>query len=176
MSSAELEKYIKPDSRFMPQAIEYAFEILEARGRVFSPEEVEKKNTLIAEKQNNTEVMIHPYHTKAANLIYLSGALAIANIIWTYESLTSAMAVFIVLITLSFIFGMGYLAGKGTDWVKYVLLVILGLGLFALPIMLMTLRSNPVLGVINITQTALQIWAVIVLFKVPKTVHDQSKA
>ena len=35
LSDIELEKYIKPESRFVPEAIEFAFDILKQRGRIF---------------------------------------------------------------------------------------------------------------------------------------------
>lgn len=41
LSDSELEKYLKEDNRFVPEAVKVAFEILEERGRAFS--EVEKK-------------------------------------------------------------------------------------------------------------------------------------
>jgi hypothetical protein len=41
--------------------------------------------------------------------------------------------------------------------------------LVAFPAMIMALQTDPVVGVLNIIQTALQIWAVVLLFKVPKT-------
>lgn len=171
MSSEELEKYIQPDSKFVPQAIECAFKILESRGKEFSPEEIEKRNSLIEIEKKKAEVIIHPNHTKASNLIYLSCALGIGNVIWTYESLNSVMAVFITVISIAFVFGLGYLAGIGTEWIKYVLLILLVLGVVALPAMIMALQTDPVVGILNIIQTALQIWAVVLLFKVPKTAN-----
>ncbi|ASK30257.1 hypothetical protein CEY12_09075 [Chryseobacterium sp. T16E-39] len=169
MSSQELEKYIKPDTKFVPQAIQYAFEILESRGKEFSPEEIERRNSLLIEKEK-TEPTIHANHIKAANLIYLSGALGVANVIWNYETINSGLAIFIAIITISFIFGIGYLAGKGTEWIKYLLMILLILGVVGFPSILITLKIDPVLGIINIIQTILQIWAAVLLFKVPKTV------
>ncbi|WP_312076196.1 hypothetical protein [Chryseobacterium sp.] len=39
LSDRELENYLKPETRFVPEAIEMAFEILEERGRIFSEDE-----------------------------------------------------------------------------------------------------------------------------------------
>ncbi|WBV58429.1 hypothetical protein PFY10_08205 [Chryseobacterium daecheongense] len=169
MSSQELEKYIKPDTKVVPQAILYAFDILESRGKEFSPEEIERKNSLITTEK--AEVIPHSNHMKAANLIYLSAALGVGNMIWTYESLSSGSAIFTAVVTIAIIFGIGYLAGKGTEWIKYVLLVLLILGILAIPIVIMNFLADPVLGIINVAQTILQIWAVVLLFKVPKTVE-----
>lgn len=44
LSDHELEQYIKPESRFVPQAILYAYEILQSRGR----------NSLITSKSIST--------------------------------------------------------------------------------------------------------------------------
>lgn len=168
MSSDELERYIKPESRFVPEAIKYAYEILESRGRTFSIEEKERINSLISSIKKDTEPIIHPNHAKAANLMYLAGALGIGNIIWSYESFNSGSSIIIAVITLVFIFGMGYLAGKGTDWVKYFLLVSFLIGLLGLPSILINLVHDPVLGILNIVQTILQIWVIVLLFKIPK--------
>ncbi|MFP7655772.1 hypothetical protein [Chryseobacterium proteolyticum] len=171
MSSQELEKYIKPDTKVVPQAILYAFDILESRGKEFSSEEIERKNSLMTTEKEKAEVIPHSNHMKAANLIYLSAALGVGNMIWTYESLSSGSAIFTAVVTITIIFGIGYLAGKGTEWIKYVLLVLLILGILAIPIVIMNFLADPVLGIINVVQTILQIWAVVLLFKVPKTVE-----
>ena len=78
------------------------------------------------------------------------------------------MKIFIALFSLAFVFGIGYLVGKGTEWIKYVLLVILILGLLGFPFIIANLKNEPVVGIINIVQTVLQIWALVLLFKIPK--------
>ena len=40
LSNKELENYLKIENRFVPEAVQMAFEILEERGRIFT--EVEK--------------------------------------------------------------------------------------------------------------------------------------
>ncbi|MGG5208497.1 hypothetical protein ACQWU4_06080 [Chryseobacterium sp. MIQD13] len=168
MSDRELEQYIKPESRFIPEAIKYASEILESRGRIFTPEEKERIHSTVSTIQKHNELIIHPNHIKAANLMYLSGALSIGNMIWIYESLNSPLSTTVAAATLAFIFGMGYLAGKGTEWVKYVLLITFLIGLTGLQSLYFNLLSDPVLGILNIIQTILQIWALVLLFKIPK--------
>ncbi|UWX60870.1 hypothetical protein N0B40_01065 [Chryseobacterium oranimense] len=168
MSDQELERYIKPESRFTPDAVKYASEILQSRGRVFSAEEKKWINSSISTTQSRKEIIIHPNHTKAANLMYLSGALSIGNMIWVYESLNSPSSIATAIAILAFIFGMGYLAGKGIDWVKYVLLITFLIGLIGIQSIYFNLLSDPVLGILNIAQTILQIWAIILLFQVPK--------
>ncbi|SEH48949.1 hypothetical protein [Epilithonimonas hominis] len=52
LSDRELENYLKPESRFVPKAIQKAFEILTERGRYFSDEEKENIQKLINKKEN----------------------------------------------------------------------------------------------------------------------------
>lgn len=51
LSDHALEKYILPQSRFVSEAIEYAFEILKERGRTFTETESEQILNLIHSKQ-----------------------------------------------------------------------------------------------------------------------------
>ena len=53
LSDIELEKYIKPESRFVPEAIEFAFEILKQRGRIFTETEIVQIASLIKTKKDN---------------------------------------------------------------------------------------------------------------------------
>jgi len=168
-SNQELEKYIAPDSKFVPEANLLAYEILKARGREFTTEEKERIISLNNEKaQKNTEIIIHPNYKKSADLIYISATLGIGNLIWTYDILNSGIKIFIAVISLAFIFGIGYLVSKGTEWIKYVLLILLILGLIGLPLIIINLKNEPIIGVINIVQTVLQIWALVLLFVIPK--------
>ncbi|MCT2561479.1 hypothetical protein [Chryseobacterium herbae] len=168
MSTQELEQYVKPESPFVPEAIKHAYEILQSRGKIFSPEEETRINSMVLKTQKEKEIIIHPNHTKAANIMYLSGVLSIASMIWAYEDFKTGLSIFIAVAILAFIFGMGYLAGKGAEWVKFVLLITFLIGLIGLPSIYFNFLSNPVLGVLSILQTILQVWAIVLLFKVPK--------
>lgn len=168
MSSLELEKYINPNSKFVPQAVQYAYEILLSRGRKFTDEEsalIASRTAVLGKKQ---EITIHPNHTKASNIMYLCGALGIAGFIWAYDPFNSGLSIFVGIATLSFIFGIGYLIGKGNEVAKYVLIVTFILGLFGFSSILKNLFVNPVLGIISIVQTILQIWVIILLVRIPK--------
>jgi len=52
LSNIELEKYIKPESRFVSDAIEIAYEILKSRGRTFTEIENEQIQNLIQTKKD----------------------------------------------------------------------------------------------------------------------------
>ncbi|UZJ64767.1 hypothetical protein OKW96_20945 [Sphingobacterium sp. KU25419] len=85
----ELEIYLQEDTRFVPQAIQFAYEIFKSRGRIFTPEEIEQK---------------------AANLIYTSAALSIVNIIISPYVNFSFLSIFFALIIVGMIFGIGYIS------------------------------------------------------------------
>lgn len=166
-SDQELIQYILPQSKFVDDAKIYAFEILTSRGYEFSPEEIERNQELINAQTERKNVIVHPNYKRSAELIYLSAALGIGNVIWQYETLDSGMKIFIVIVSLGFVFGIGYLISKGNEWIKYVLLVLFALGLISIIFVIANLANDPVSGIINITQTILQIWALVLLFKVP---------
>ncbi|MDP9957742.1 hypothetical protein J2X97_003414 [Epilithonimonas hungarica] len=167
-SNQELEKYIEAGNRFVPDANLYAYEILKNRGREFTDEETKRIMSLMNEKKKNEEVIIHPNHKKSADLVYISGTLGIGNLIWSYETLDSGMKMFIAFFTIAFVFGIGYFISKGTEWVKYFFLIILIFGLLGFPYIIANLKNEPVIGIINIVQTILQIWALVLLFKIAK--------
>lgn len=50
LSDSELEKYLKPESRFVPEAIQFAYEILKERGKQFSEIETNRIENLINSK------------------------------------------------------------------------------------------------------------------------------
>ncbi|WP_027379756.1 hypothetical protein [Chryseobacterium daeguense] len=167
MSSQELEKYIQPESRYTQEAMQYAYEILQSRGKEFSEEEKGRIQSLI-HSTKEAEKVIHPNHIKAADLMYISGAVGVGGIIWKYELLNSLLFIFVAVGTVAFIFGMGYLISKGNNWLKYLLAGLFVLGLFSLPEVIFNIKADPVLAIINIVQTVLQAWTIILLFQIPK--------
>lgn len=58
LSDSELEKYIKEDNRFVPEAVSMAFEILVERGRIFTEEEKTAVQELIQSKKNAEEAKL----------------------------------------------------------------------------------------------------------------------
>lgn len=166
MSDRELEQYIQSDSKFVPEAIQYAFEILQSRGRTFTNEEQHRINSLVSKVESN-DTIIHPNHTKASNLIYLSGAVGIAGLIWTSEQLNSGLAIFISVAVIAFVFGTGYMIGKGNAAAKYLFLFLFAIGILGIPVIITHLSTDPILATINILQLILQTWAAILLLKIP---------
>lgn len=166
-TNTELEEYIKKDNRFVLEANIYAYEILKERGKVFTEEETENILFLIDNKNKASETIIHPNHTKAAQLIYISAALGIINMILSPDILSNFFGIVIAFLVLAIIVAMGYLVSKGYDWMKYVLLIFMVFGLISLPIMLINITQNPIILVANVIQTILQIYALVLLFKIP---------
>jgi hypothetical protein len=118
--------------------------------------------------ENNQKSQIHSNYKKAADMIYLSGAFGIGNLIWKSDTLDSGLKIFIAVISVGFLFVLGYFISKGIDWLKFFLAVILFFGIVGIPFLLRNFTDDLVLGIVNIVQTILQIWAVILLFKIPK--------
>ncbi|MDR2236421.1 MAG: hypothetical protein LBE92_09870 [Chryseobacterium sp.] len=166
MSDHELEQYIQPESRFVPEAVMYAAEILKSRGRSFTEEENARINSVVSGIKNEA-TDIHPDYKKVANIFYLCGALGIASMIWTYEQFNTPLGWFIGTAVIAFTFALGYFAGKGNQLVRYFIIISFALGCFGLPFIPITLKTDPVLGVLNIIQILLQIWAIIVLLRIP---------
>jgi len=65
-------------------------------------------------------------------------------------------------------FGIGYMISKGSNGAKYILLVCLIFGIIYIPFILLTITRTPVVGIINIVQTLLQVWAIVLLYQIPK--------
>ncbi|NIF06365.1 hypothetical protein F3J23_13035 [Chryseobacterium sp. Tr-659] len=55
LSDSELENYLKEGNRFVPEAVQAAFEILEERGRVFTEQEKTAVQQLIQHKKETEE-------------------------------------------------------------------------------------------------------------------------
>lgn len=169
----DLERYLVPNSGYVAKSVEYAFEILKSRGRVFSVEEEASIRRIIEDKQMSEEIKIHPLHRTAGFLVDISGFIGLGIFIWKFDELPHPLLNVFPFIALCIIFCMGYLIRKGTDWMKYILLMFVLLGTMGLPIILMNLFENPVLAVANSVQGLLQIIAVILMFRIPDHLRNK---
>lgn len=113
----------------------------------------------------------HPNYKKAAELLYISGFLGIGNLIWKYDTLENELQIFIAIIVLAFGFVLAYVTSKGIEWFKYILLALFAFGLISIPFIISDILNEPVVGIINTVQTILQIYVLVLLFKIPKTVN-----
>jgi len=110
---------------------------------------------------------LHPNFIKASNLMFVSAIFGIVNLFLIPNTFASAKNTTIAVTTLLILAIISYIVRLGKNWMKYLLLVLMILGLLGMPFITI-LRSNLLLGLINIIQTVLQFWALILLFKVPK--------
>lgn len=169
----DLELYLQPNNHYVSRSVQLAYDILKSRGRNFSLDEEQFINELISDKQKNEEIFIHPNHIKAGYLIYLSGAIGLGIFIWQFDQLSNPIFNIFPFIIICIIFAMGYLIKRGTDWLKYLLLIFVILGTLGMPIVLMNIMSDPILSVANIIQGILQIWAVILMFMIPSALRNK---
>ena len=111
----------------------------------------------------------HPNLIKSSNLIFATAILGIFNFILLPNMAEIPLNIFIAIFTCLFIFGLGFLVRSGKNWEKYFLLVITIIGLIiGFPGMFMIMRISMIVLIINAAQIIMQIWAVILLFKIPK--------
>ncbi|HBD26969.1 hypothetical protein [Flavobacterium sp.] len=112
---------------------------------------------------------IHLNYKKSSNLAFISAGLGILNLGLTPNIFSSGLTIFTAIFTLAFVFGLAFLIRLGLPWVKYLLLVLFLIGLIGISFMIKNFEKNPIVGLINIAQTILQICSIILLFKIPKT-------
>lgn len=167
-TNKELEEYLKEGNRFIPEARLCAFEILKERGIEFSEAETQRIMFLIPQEAKLEEIEVHANYKKAANLIYVSAALGLINVILSPEHV-NAFGIIVAIFSLGLLVGIGYVVSTGNEWIKYVLLVLMVVGLLAIPFMLINIVNNPVVGITNIIQTILQIYSLVLLFKISRT-------
>ena len=172
-TNQELELYLEPNTKFVSRSIEYAFDILKSRGRQFTTQDEQNFAQLLESKKREEEIFIHPNHIKAGYLVYLSGAIGLAIFIWKFDQLPHPAYNIFPFVILCLIFAMGYLIKRGTDWLKYVLLLFVFVGTMAIPMTVMNLVKDPILAVANIVQGLLQIAAVILMFLIPSCLRNR---
>jgi hypothetical protein len=168
MSDRELERYIKPETTFVPEATKIAFEILKKRGREFSAEETDSINLLINKKEEKKIRPIHENHIKASNFIFISVAIGIINFLLAVKFAENRLGFFSAFVGFLFIGILGYLIREGRD-LKVFLLVLFSVGLLgSIRILIFDLTYYPINGILSLSQTILQLLAIIFLFMIPK--------
>lgn len=84
MTDKELENYLKPDNTFVPDAVQYAYEVLKERGRIFSDKDTEEIRNIIDKKRKTETVQLNgfdKYLTKDENAIELYTGM----VIWLFS-------------------------------------------------------------------------------------------
>ena len=120
------------------------------------------------------EKHIHPNYIKSSNLIFGTVGLGLINFFFSSELLNTGQNIATAILTLIIIAGIGFLVRQGKAWVKYLLLVFTILGLIGIPFIINNIIQKPLVGLINIAQTIMQIWAMVLLFMVPIKTEDKT--
>lgn len=163
----ELEQYIKPETRYVPQATKFAFEILKTRGRVFSQEEIDSIHKLINKTEEKKIRPIHENHIKSSNFIFISIAMGLVNFVLTLKYYPN-QSIFSAVVAFIFVGILGYLIRQGRD-LKILLLILFALGLLvSIPTLISDLTYFPLNGLLSLGQQILQLLAIIFLFMIPK--------
>lgn len=119
------------------------------------------------------EKQIHPNFKKASNIIFGTVGLGLVNLF--YDTLSYGKNLFVVVFIQLIIAALGYLVRRGYRWIKYLFLVLTILALTEIiPSIINNLTQKPFVEVINIAQIIMQMWAVVLLFKIPKSIQNSS--
>lgn len=114
---------------------------------------------------------LHPNYNKAAKLLFLSGGISILNALFTSD-ITSVYSheSSTVMLASAVIFVFAWYVRRGHGWLKYVLLALILVGLFFIQSTVDEVKQNPVGGMVDIATSIMQVWAVVLLFMIPKRV------
>ncbi len=109
----------------------------------------------------------HPNYVKSSNLMFGTVVLGLISLLLFPGYLSSTKSTIISILSLGFMVGVSFLVRQGFDWVKYLLLVLFILGCVGLPFTLMHFPERPLLTSISLIQALIQLWAIVLLFKIP---------
>jgi hypothetical protein len=104
-------------------------------------------------------------YIKSSNLVFLSAVVGAINLLLLPGILSSNTAMIVGFLTLCFLIFLGIMIRLGISWIKYLLLIMIVLGLISLPVIIRNFLDRPLNGTLNIVQSLIQIYAVIVLFQ-----------
>jgi len=167
-TNEQLEEYIKPETRYVPQATKFAFEILKTRGRVFSEQEIDAINLLINKPEEKKIRPIHQNHIKSSNFIFISIVFGLINLFFALKYIPNQSGIFSSVAAFIFVGILGYLIREGRD-LKILLLALFVIGLLgSISTLTFELTYYPLNGILNLCQLILQILAIIFLFMIPK--------
>ena len=111
---------------------------------------------------------IHPNYIKSSYLIFSTVGLGLISLLFSSVLLNTGQNITISMLTLLNVTLISFLVSQGKVWVKYLLVVLAVVGLLGILSIINNFSSKPVIGIINIADVIIQIWAIILLFTVPK--------
>lgn len=108
-------------------------------------------------------------YIKSSNLIFLSALVGAINLLLLPGLLSSKTAMIVGFFTIVFLIFLGLMIRLGIFWIKYLLVILVLLGLTGLPLVIRNFLDRPLNGIFNIVQSIIQIYAIVLLFKKNKT-------
>ncbi|AXB56700.1 hypothetical protein [Flavobacterium fluviale] len=112
------------------------------------------------------KISLNSNFIKSSNLIFISALLGIINLLLSPEIISSQKGLKTSIITILLILTLGVLIRYGVSWIKYILLILIILGLFNTPAVIKyMLIYNPINAIIIILQSLVQISATVLLFR-----------
>lgn len=181
-SDTELLDYVNNRTQFQEDAVIAAIFELDKRGKVDS-EILELKNKIIQKTVNQNKQIqkskdefkipsdIPRTISNAAKLLYLTIGIGVVNSILMeftteYQSYSDPKTLTILIISLGLMGFFAFMINIGKKWARNTFLVLFGLGFLMFPFTIAHYFSlNPMIGLLSLTQTGLQIFALILLFK-----------
>lgn len=112
---------------------------------------------------------------KSSNLMFATAGLASVNFLLLPNSDKVLLNVFFVIFALIIFVGLGFLIRSGKNSIKYFLItLILAELLTGFPGMFLIMKVTQISMIINLLQLILQVYAVILLFKIPKKLKNET--
>ncbi|QKJ28554.1 hypothetical protein HQ865_01865 [Mucilaginibacter mali] len=113
---------------------------------------------------------VHPDYIKASNLILITLVLSVISSFFTPNIgiVTPLMKIGVVILSIIINGLIAYFIRRGSETVKYILLILLLFGLASIPMMISLFKTRPVSSIISLVLMAIQVWVIVILFKIPK--------
>jgi len=117
---------------------------------------------------------VHPNYIKSANLNLITIPLGIIGFFLSKTIVINIVTIITLVGTMVFIFGISYFIRQGNSTIKYILLVLFVFGIISgTPLWIAQFQKEPVVGVISMLQNLVETGALVLLFKIPKTVVNK---
>jgi tryptophan-rich sensory protein len=181
-SDSELLDYVNNRTQFQADAVIAAIIELDKRGKADSAilgikkqieQKIENRNEQIQQSREDFKVPkdLPKTISNAAKLIYLTLGIGIVNSIimeltTDFNNISDPKNLFVLIISLGLMAFFAYKIHMGKKWARTTFLVLFLIGMIMFPFTLIQFfQLNPLTGIISLTQTGLQIYALILLYK-----------
>ena len=119
---------------------------------------------------------IHPNYIRSSNLLFAMAGIILANFLLMPGQLKNLFTIISVFAGFVIFIGIGLLIRRGRNWIKYVLLGFTLFGVITIPMIIITFYPKSIPGALNILQQVLQLWALVLLFLIPKVKNEITTA